>query len=124
MREAGGLVGPSEFRLPITGLEWGLLGGLAGALGVWLMRRRRLALTCAVIALIASLVDPGQRWLAQRSRSAVVLQEAMLEGTDLELLPGQLVEVQERSGARARVQAGRVASGWVPLQSIGFVVGS
>lgn len=124
VREAGGLVGSDAFRIPLTGFEWGLLGVAAGACVVPLIRRRWLATALLALALITALADPVQSWLARGSRNAVVLDEAQLEGTDLELQPGQVVKVEERSGNRARVQAGRTAAGWVSTRSIGFVSGS
>jgi hypothetical protein len=48
----------------------------------------------------------------------VVRETVTLEGEGLELQPGQVVQVRERRGARARVNAGGGVEGWLPAGAI------
>ena len=123
VREGGGLVGATPPRLPITRLEWSVLAVLAGLAAGAAWPRRNASLVCAIVALIAGAVYPLQGLAARRSGAAVVVQSARLEGSDLELQPGQVVTVIARGSARARVRAGRDDSGTVPASVVESVYG-
>jgi len=123
VREAGGLVGSSAPRWPVRPMEWSLLALVAGLSAGW-VPRRAWAATLAVVALLAGAIFPAQGWLAERSGRAVMMAAAPLEGSDLELEPGQLVTIRGREGNRVRVAAGRVADGWVPVSAVAPITGT
>ena len=123
VREAGGLVGASPPRWPVRSSEWSFAAltlGLAAGLS-W--PRRGLAFTLAVAAMAAALVFPFQGWVAARSGQAVMLAAAPLEGSDVQLEPGQMVTIRGREGQRVRVAAGRVIDGWVPASAVAPIAG-
>ncbi len=122
VREAGGLVGASRPRLPVRRLEWGIAGLLLGAAAMLVMTRRAAAMACAALAIAAAAVVPLESWLAARTGRAVVLERAALEGSDIELEPGQMVTVRGREGTRVRVAAGRAVEGRVPVGVVAEVV--
>jgi hypothetical protein len=72
----------------------------------------------AALTLASAGVFPWQGWWTARSGRGVVLERAMLEGSDVELDPGQMVRVRERRGDRVRVTAGRVIGGWVSKSAV------
>jgi hypothetical protein len=123
VREAGGLVGASPARWPVRPIEWSVLAVLAG-LAAGAVPRRGAATGLAMLALAAGLVFPVQGWLAERSGRAVMMASAPLQGSDLELEPGQLVTIRGREGNRVRVAAGKVIDGWVPASSVAPIAGS
>ena len=75
-------------------------------------------LTLRSLALASSCVYPIQGWWADRSLRGVVRNPARLEGAGLELEPGQVVTLLERSRGRARVAAGTGVSGWLPADAL------
>jgi hypothetical protein len=121
VREAGGLVGASAPRWPVRRIEWSLVALLSGLAGVVLWSRRAAAVLSFAVAVLAAAILPAQGWLAEQSGTAVVLGQAELAGSDVELEPGQMVTVRAREGARVHVAAGRVIDGWVPATAVARV---
>jgi hypothetical protein len=118
VREGGGLVGAAAPRWPVRRIEWSLGAFALGLIGMLLWSRRGMAIACLALAVAASAVGPIQGWRALSSGEAVVLSTAGLQGSDVELEPGQLVIVRRREGDRVRVAAGAVVEGWVPAGAI------
>jgi hypothetical protein len=116
VREAGGLSGYDRSRLPVRPLEWVALAWLAALPAVWFRRRGAIAALAAAALLAAA--DPLQRLWNRREERAVVTSNIPLEGAGVELVPGQVVRIEERSGARIRVRAGKDARGWVPAATL------
>ncbi|TMQ68741.1 MAG: protein BatD [Candidatus Eisenbacteria bacterium] len=124
VREAGGLVGATAPRWPLRPIEWSALALVVG-IGAGLCWPRRVrAVAVATLALVCALVYPVQGWMAERSGRAVMLAMAPLQGSDVELEPGQLVTIRAREGGRVRVAAGRVIDGWVPASIVAPVAGA
>jgi hypothetical protein len=121
VREAGGLMGSGMTRLPVRDLEWSLVALLLGAASPLLLRRRGWSVTCAMVALVASVTAPLERGWVRASGRAVVLRPTRLEGTDVDLDPGQVVRVRRDESGRVRVQIGRMTEGWLPAASVGRV---
>jgi hypothetical protein len=121
VREGGGLIGAGAPRWPVRRLEWSIGVFALGLIGMIGWDRRSLALSCLALAVAGSAVEPIQSWRALRSGEAVVVSAAGLQGSDVELEPGQLVIVRGREGDRVRVAAGRVVEGWVPAASVAQV---
>lgn len=121
VREAGGLMGAGMMRLPVRDLEWSVLALLLGGAAPWLRRRRWWSLACGLLALGVAGIGPLERAWIRASGQAVVLQPARVEGTDIDLDPGQVVRVQRREGERVRVKIGRMTDGWLPATSVGQV---
>jgi hypothetical protein len=124
VREGGGLVGASPMRLPLTRLEWSLLAVALGIGAGLAWPRRRLAVALVLATVAVGLVYPVQGWMAERSHRSVVVRQVPLEGADLDLQPGQVVEELGREGPRARVRAGRSDQGTVPAEAIESVFGA
>jgi hypothetical protein len=124
VREAGGLVGAAAPRWPVRSIEWSIAALILATGGVVAWGRRGLAVSCLVGALGVSAIEPVQGWRASRSGEAVVLTAAALQGSDVELEPGQLVIVRGREGSRVRVTAGRVIEGWIPASAVARVAKS
>lgn len=116
VREAGGLSGYDRPLLPIRPLEWALLAFAAALPAAWLGRRA--ALACLVAAALLAAADPMQRLWNRREERAVVTSGVPLEGAGVELVPGQVVRIEERDGTRVRVRAGKDARGWVPAATL------
>lgn len=123
VREAGGLVGASPPRLPVRRWEWSVSAFVLGLCVVRLRRRRGLAIGLAGLAVMAAAIHPLQGEWAERSGRAVVLEQATLDGSDIQLDPGQIVIVRSRKGDRLRVRAGRLTEGWLPASIVGLLVG-
>jgi hypothetical protein len=121
VREAGGLIGAAAPRWPIRRIEWSVGAFAFGLIGMLAWGQRALALGCLAVAVAASVTEPIQGWRARSSGEAVVLSASGLQGSDLELEPGQLVIVRGREGDRVRVAAGRVVEGWVPAEAVAQV---
>jgi len=119
VREAGGLVGSSAPRAPITSLEWSIAALLLGVLAGALWPRRRAALAAAVLLVVAGAWQPVEGWWIEHSGRAVVMRAAALEGEGIELQPGQVVTVEASREGRARVTAGDAVRGWLPADAIG-----
>ncbi len=114
LREAGGLAGGWQGRIPVRAIEWGLAAALAAAAGAMAWPdRRRAAAGLAIAALLAAAPALEQAVRARATR-AVVLRATPLQGADVELEPGQVVRVLEREGGETRVRIGslegRIAS--------------
>ena len=118
VREAGGLVGASAPRWPVRRLEWSLVALVLGLATGLAWSRPPLAAGFVIGVLVATTVVPIQGWLAARYGTAVVLRPTDLEGSDVQLEPGQMVTVRAREGARLHVAAGRVIDGWVPATAV------
>jgi hypothetical protein len=111
-------VGFTPARLPIRRIEWALLAMIAGTVaGVAWPRRLPSAASIAALALAAGLY-PVQGWIAERARRGVVTEEVRLEGSTIELEPGQVVTVIARDGVRARASAGKGIDGWIPARAL------
>jgi hypothetical protein len=108
-------------RWPVTGLEWSLAALVLGMTAGWVWPRRRLAATCAVLALLAGAADPLQTWVGRRVERAVVLRPVVLQESGIELQPGQVVTIASHRERRLRVKVGRVATGWLPEDVVGIV---
>ena len=121
VREAGGLIGAAAPRWPVRQIEWSLGAFAFGLTGMLAWGRGALALGCLALAFGTSVVEPIQGWRARSSGEAVVLSASGLQGSDVELEPGQLVIVRRREGDRVRVAAGRVVEGWVPAGAVAQV---
>ena len=120
VREAGGLTGGWQGRLPIRSLEWGLLAFVVAALGMagWPDHASRGARGRAIAGLVlAALVaaTPAIERLARSPASrAVVLRPTPLEGADVELEAGQVVRIVKREGGEAAVRVGTL-EGRLPI---------
>jgi len=122
VREAGGLMGSGMTRLPVRDLEWSLIAFVTALAGCLAWRRRAAwSIAAAVVAVIAAVTVPLERAWVQASGRAVVLRATRLEGTDVDLDPGQVVRVRSGQNGRVRVQIGRMTEGWLPAASIGRV---
>ncbi len=121
VHEGGGLVGASGVRLPVRSLEWGLLALVLGALAGVAWPRRALAAGLLALAALAAAVWPLQTARAHRTHDAVVRRTAALQGAEVNLDAGQVVQVRERDGARLRVVAGRDLAGWIAADEVEVV---
>jgi hypothetical protein len=124
VREGGGLVGDTSQRLPVRALEWAIAALVLGAAAGLLWPRRSWAIALALLAVLAGAADPVQMMLGASERRAVVRETVALEGTGLDLQPGQVVRVLDRERDRARVSAGAGVAGWVPARSLDVVSGA
>ena len=118
IRETGGLTGFAPSRLPLRPVEWALLALLLAAAGALGLGKPQWNAALVALALASSCVYPIQGWWADRSLRGVVRNPARLEGAGLELEPGQVVTLLERSRGRARVAAGTGVSGWLPADAL------
>jgi hypothetical protein len=118
IRETGGLAGFIPARLPVRRIEWAIAALVIGVM-VALSWPRRWP-TAGAVALLAccALAYPLEGWVAERATRGIVRSGVRLEGTNIELEPGQVVTLLEREGIRARAAAGRGVSGWVPLSAV------
>ena len=118
VREAGGLIGEGAGRLPVRRIEWAALAGLLamGAALAW--PKRRLAAICAILSLAAAAAFPLEGWRLERLDRAVVRTPSTVEGTAIELEPGQVVRITRRSGDRVLVSAGPGTRGWIPARAV------
>lgn len=114
VREAGGLVGAEPGAWPVRSLEWAVLACALALAAAFALPRRWLAAGLLLLAAAAAAAVPVQRARFVRTPIAVVETLVPLEGAGIDLDPGQVVRVVERSGERARVRAGRGAEGEVP----------
>lgn len=124
IRETGGLVGYTPSRLPVRRFEWAL-AALALALGGALLwpRHRRVVIALLVAAVVCG-VAPSVDDRLERARPRGVVQGPVhLQGSDLELEPGQVVRVLGVDGSRIRVRAGRGVSGWLPADTVATIGG-
>jgi hypothetical protein len=113
VREAGGLAGGWQGRLPVRSLEWGILAGLLAGAGMlcWPNRLRAgLGVLLAVAAVLAPALEVASRSAAHR---AVVLRATPLAGADVELEAGQVVRIVSQEGAESVVRIGTI-EGRVP----------
>ena len=118
IRETGGFTGFAPARLPVRRIEWSILALILGAGTAWVWPRRGPALAGAALVLAAVVAYPLQGWVGERAARGVVSSGVRLEGTDIELEPGQVVTVLDRSGGRVHASAGRGVSGWVPRSAV------
>lgn len=118
IRETGGLTGHQPTRLPVRRFEWALLALVAGLATMLLWPRLVPAGVAGALFLLAAFLHPVEGWWADRSVRAVVASPVTLEGTELELEPGQVVTVIERSAGRARAEVGHGAVGWLSEGSL------
>ena len=118
VREAGGLIGEGSGRLPVRRREWAAGAAIFALLSALAYRRRRWAIVCAMLAVICASAFPIQgAWIARQDR-AVVRTPTTLEGTEIELEPGQVVRIKRRQGDRVMVNAGRAIGGWIPARAV------
>jgi hypothetical protein len=118
VREAGGLIGEGAGRLPVRRGEWAALAGVFGLAAGLLWPRRRGAIACALLALVCATAFPLEgAWIRHLDR-AVVRSPSTVEGSEIELEPGQVVRIAGRQGDRVKVIAGRGTSGWIPARSV------
>jgi hypothetical protein len=118
VREAGGLIGEGGGRLPVRRVEWAALAAGFALAAALLWRRRRLAATLAVLALASAAAFPLEGEWIRRLDRAVVRTPSTVEGTEIELEPGQVVRITGRQGDRVKVLAGRGTSGWIPARAV------
>jgi len=118
VREGGGMIGAGRVRLPVRSLEWALLALVFGVAAGALWPHRLPAALALVLALGCGLARPVETAIARKSDAAVVRESVALEGTGLELEPGQIVHIVERGGERMRVRAGRGVIGWLPSRAV------
>jgi hypothetical protein len=118
VREGGGMIGAGRVRLPVGSLEWALLALVFGIAAGALWPRRLPAALALVLALGCGLARPVETAIARKSDAAVVRESVALEGTGLELEPGQIVHIVERAGERMQVRAGRGVVGWLPSRAL------
>jgi hypothetical protein len=123
VREGGGLVGDPQMRWPVRPLEWAVGALLFGVVGGALWPRRRWAIACGLAALVLGFADPVWTALGSRDRRAVVQESVTIEGTGLDLQPGQVVRVIARRGDRMEIDAGGGVSGSVPGGALEIVGG-
>lgn len=118
VREAGGLSGGAMRVVPVTRLEWGVLGALCGlAAGIaWPRRRASVAFIAVLVA--CAFVVPVQSLAVARSGEAVVMRDVRLGGSDIDLEPGRVVRLRGRDGGRQIVWVGRGVSGWLPADVV------
>lgn len=115
VREGGGLTGERRAHLPLTALEWAMLGLLAGMAAGLAWPRRIPWLAAMLVAVTAAFLPAIENVRARARDEAVVGRAVALEGAGVELDPGQVVRVLGRAGDRARVEAGRGVRGRVPV---------
>ena len=118
VREAGGLIGEGAGRLPVRRGEWAGLAAACALAAALMWRRRRLAVTLAVLALLSAVAFPLEGAWIRRLDRAVVRTPSAVEGTEIELEPGQVVRIMGRQGDRVKVMAGRGTSGWIPARAV------
>ena len=118
VREAGGLIGEGAGRLPVRRAEWAALAAAFALVSALMWRRRRLAVTLAVLALLSAAAFPLEGAWIRRLDRAVVRTPSTVEGTEIELEPGQVVRITRHQGERVKVVAGRGTSGWIPARAV------
>ena len=118
VREAGGLIGEGAGRLPVRRGEWAALAAAFAFVAALAHRRRRLAVAALVLTLGCTLAFPLEGAWIHRLDRAVVRTPSTVEGTEIELEPGQVVRITGRAGDRVRVSAGRGTSGWIPARAV------
>jgi hypothetical protein len=124
VREGGGLIGNPGGGWPVRPIEWAAAALVFGALA-GLAWPRRIAVGLAVaLCVLAGVAAPAQRMIVERTRCGVIRETVTLEGADLDLQPGQVVEPLEKKGDRVRVSAGGGAVGWVPETAVDVVRGA
>ncbi len=119
VREAGGLVGTRVERLPLRSLEWAALA-FALALGLALAWPRRLRSAALVaLTLLAAGATPVAHWAESRRTLLVVRATTPLEGADLSLDAGQVVEhVGPAPAGRVQVRIGKDLHGTLPMDAV------
>ncbi len=125
VREAGGLVGARVPRLPLRSLEWALLASVL-ALGLALAWPRRVTSAALLaLALLCSVVVPIAHRAAARRPLFVVRASTPLEGADLTLDAGQVVEHMGMAPAGLlRVRMGKDLQGTLPVSAVLAVHGA
>ncbi len=118
VREAGGLSGSPLRSIPMTRLEWGVLGAMFGLAAGIVWPRRLASLVCAVLLAACACVVPVQSLAIARSGEAVVMRETRLGGSDIDLEPGRVVRLRGKDGGRQIVWVGRGVSGWLPADVV------
>jgi len=106
VREAGGLSGERRSRVPLRPLEWGVLAGIAALMGCSRWPRRGLVFMGILTSVLLAAGPLIERTIDGNTERAVLLRTAMLEGSDVELEPGQVVRVLGRAGPSLRVRVG------------------
>ena len=119
VREAGGLIGEGSGRLPVRRLEWAVAAALFAFVATVLRRRRRrVSRACAALAMACAVAFPVQgEWLRRLDR-AVIRTPSTIEGTEIELEPGQVVRITRRQEGRVMVSAGHGTAGWIPARAV------
>ncbi len=118
VREAGGLTGSPGRAVPLTRLEWGVLGALFGLAAGIAWPRRRASAACTALFIGCALAMPAQSLAIAGRGEAVVMRDARLGGTDIDLEPGRVVRLRGSTGARQTVTAGSGVSGWLPSDAL------
>ena len=119
VREAGGLVGTRIERLPLRSLEWAALA-FALVLGLALEWPRRLpSAALLALALLAAAATPVTHWAQARRALLVVRATTPLQGADLSLDAGQVVEhVGPAPAGRVQVRVGKDLHGTLPMDAV------
>jgi len=123
VREAGGLSGERRQRIPLRPVEWGALAGLVALAGFSRWPKR--GWTIAGVALSAALATAPQieRAVDGGAERAVLLRTATLEGSDIELEPGQVVRVLDRGSSSLKVRVGTI-EGRLPSDAVASALAS
>jgi len=114
VREAGGLTGGWQGRMPVRSLEWGLLGALLAGLGAAAWPRLAVVIAGLVLAGVVAGIPVVERTVHSPASRAVVLRATPLDGADVELETGQVVRVLKREGGQAIVRIGNI-EGRLPI---------
>lgn len=118
VREGGGLVGAGLSRWPVRRIEWAVAALVLGAAAGWAWPRRRVAAALVLACVAAGAAFDGQGAWLRAAHRAVIVERVPLEGADVELEPGQVVDVEPGGGDRPSVRLGRDARGTVPASAL------
>ena len=121
VREAGGLAGGGMRALPVTRLEWGVLAALLGLVAGFAWPRRRASAVCLAALAACTVAVPVQSMVVRQRAEAVVMRDARLGGTDIDLEPGRVVRVRGGDRTRLSVWVGSGVTGWLPADALRVV---
>ena len=117
VREAGGLSGERATPVPIRPLEWGVMSGLLALLALTAWPRRAWMLAGLLLSVALAAGPWIGRALDGGAERAVLLRTATLEGSDVELEPGQVVRVIAKQPASFVVRVGAL-QGTLPADAL------